>query len=656
MPTPDALHHVIGLVDHVNPAYAYIVPTEEAQGDIWVQQEDLLGALDKDLVKVVVLQQAKERKRAVGRVVEIVARNQAPIVGRLDRFGKHAFVVPDGRRMHYDIFIREKDLKGAKHNDKVTVKITGWPSGDKNPTGTIQEVLGQAGVHEVEIHAIMAEFGLSAHFPSQVAAEAEAIPDTISEQELARRRDFRSIVTLTIDPEDAKDFDDALSLSILPNGHYEVGIHIADASYYVKEGSLLDQEALERGTSVYLVDRTIPMLPEKLSNELCSLNPHEDRLAFSAVFELDGQGKIQKEWLGETVIHSNKRFTYEEAQQVITQQQGDFCEELTILNQLAKQLRTERFKQGAINFETVEVKFQLDAQGKPLRVVPKIWQDTHKLVEEFMLLANMRVATRVSEMHQSKDLPTFVYRAHDNPDPDKLSDFWSFVKQLGYKGTTQQQSVSTALNTILKAASGTTEANIIQSLAIRTMAKAVYTSEDKRHFGLAFQHYTHFTSPIRRYPDIMVHRLLKQYLKGQFNADPRQYKEKCQHASERERVSADAERASIRYKQVEFMQALQGVVLEGIISGVTDWGIYVELVENRCEGMVRLSDMTDDYYELDDKGFKVVGKRFKKTYRLGDEVYVQVKSCDLTKRTVSLSFAPQTAGTTQRSTAKNPSK
>ncbi len=645
-PTSAASHYVIGRVDHVNPAYAYIVPQEEAQEDVWVKQEDLLGALDKDFVKVIVLQQAKEGKRTVGRVVEIIERNKAPIVGRLDRFGKNAFVVPDGRRMHYDIFIKEKELKGAKHNDKVIVKVMGWPSGGKNPTGMIQEVLGPVGVHEVEMHAIMAEFGLSAHFPNQVTAEAEAIAETISEQELARRKDFRAVTTLTIDPEDAKDFDDALSLRKLPNGHYEVGIHIADASYYVQEGSLLDQEALERGTSVYLVDRTIPMLPEKLSNELCSLNPHEDKLAFSAVFELDSRGKVQQEWLGETVIHSNKRFSYEEAQQVITNRQGDFYEELNVLNQLAQQLRTKRFKQGAINFETVEVKFQLDAKGKPLRVVPKVWQDTHKLVEEFMLLANRRVATRVSKMHQGKDLPTFVYRTHDDPDPDKLSDFWGFVKQLGYQGPTRDASISNALNTILKATSGTTEANIIQSLAIRTMAKAVYTSEDKRHFGLAFQNYTHFTSPIRRYPDIMVHRLLKQYLKGQFNADPQSYEKKCKHASERERVAADAERASIRYKQVEFMQALQGAVLEGIISGVTDWGIYVELVANRCEGMVRLSDMTDDYYELDEKGFKVVGKRTKKTYRLGDEVYVQVKSCDLTKRTVSLSLASQEAGKT----------
>ncbi|MHA7877524.1 MAG: ribonuclease R [Bacteroidota bacterium] len=627
--------HIIGQVDHVNPAYAYIV-SQENQEDVWVKQEDLRGALDKDVVKVVLLQQAKGKRRSVGKVVEIIERSKAPIVGRLEYHGKHCFVIPDGRRMHYDILIKEKQRKHAQHNDKVVVRITGWPNGNKHPVGVIQEVLGPAGVHEVEIHAIMAEFGLVANFPSAVVAAVQAIPTVIPAREIARRKDFRAVPTFTIDPEDAKDFDDALSLRKLPNGCYEVGIHIADATYYVQEGSAVDAEALKRGTSVYLVDRTIPMLPEKLSNDLCSLNPHEDKLTFSAVFELDSQGKVQQEWLGETVIHSDKRFTYEEAQQVITKKRGDFYEELATLNRFAKQLRAKRFKQGAISFETVEVKFQLDAHGKPLRVVPKVWQDTHKLVEEFMLLANMRVAARVSAMQQGKNLPTFVYRTHDNPDPDKLNDFWNFVKQMGYQGATQQQSIANALNSILKAASGKAEANIIQSLAIRSMAKAVYTSEDKRHFGLAFKHYTHFTSPIRRYPDIMVHRLLKQYLKGQFGADPRAYEAKCQHASERERVAADAERASVRYKQVELMQTLKGATLEGIISGVTDWGIYVELVDNRCEGMVRLADLTDDYYDLDEKGFKVVGRRSKKTYRLGDQVDVQVKSCDLTQRTVTL--------------------
>ena len=628
--------YVIGHVDYVNPAYAYVIPQEGIQADIWVKQEDLLGALHKDLVKVVMLPKAAEHP--VGKVVAIVARHQAPIVGRLVRHGKRSFVIPDGRRMHYDIFIKTGGLKGAKHDDKVLVRITDWPNGTQAPTGVIQQVLGQAGVHEVEMHAIMAEFGLPTHFPSKVIAKAKAIPTAIPMHELARRKDFREVPTVTIDPEDAQDFDDALSLRSLPNGHYEVGIHIADVSHYVQEGSLIDQEALARGTSVYLVDRTIPMLPEKLSNEVCSLRPQEDKLTFSAVFVLDSQGQVHKEWFGATVIHSDKRFTYEEAQQVITKQQGPFYEMLTVFNQLAQQLRTQRLAHGAINFEATEVQFQLDTDGKPLRIVPKVRQDTHKLVEEFMLLANARVATRVFHMQPGKQLSTFVYRTHDTPDIAKLHDFWGVVQQLGYPVNTQRQSLSKALNSLVEAVAGQATEHIVQSLAMRAMAKALYTTEAKVHFGLAFKHYTHFTSPIRRYPDIMVHRLLKQYLQGQFKADKQFYEAQCRHASARERVAAEAERASVRYKQVEWMQTLQGAVLAGIISGVTTWGIYVALVEHRCEGMVRLADMTEDYYELDAKGYKVVGKRSQTTYCLGDQVTVQIESCDLTKRTVRLSF------------------
>eukprot|EP00540_Astrosyne_radiata_P020146 CAMPEP_0116867018 /NCGR_PEP_ID=MMETSP0418-20121206/26381_1 /TAXON_ID=1158023 /ORGANISM="Astrosyne radiata, Strain 13vi08-1A" /LENGTH=577 /DNA_ID=CAMNT_0004502777 /DNA_START=3159 /DNA_END=4889 /DNA_ORIENTATION=- len=564
-------HDIIGQVDYVNPAYAYVIPTEEKGGDIWVKQEDLLGALDRDLVKVTICQHVKKGQQRIGRVVKILQRNQAPIVGCLEQRNTHAFVVPDGRRMHYDILISDSRYKGAKHNDKVIVQITGWPKESAYPVGFIQKVLGQAGVHEVEMHAIIAEFDLETCFPSEVMTEARAIPAAIPAQEKIYRKDFRAVTTLTIDPEDAKDFDDALSLRTLPNGRYEVGIHIADVSYYVQEDSSLDQEAFKRGTSVYLVDRTIPMLPERLSNELCSLNPNEDRLAFSIVFELDIKGKIHAEWIGETIIRSNQRFTYEEAQQVITQQQGNFYKELTALNDLAKQLRTERFNKGAINFETTDVTIQLNVQGKPLSIVPKTQQDTHKLVEEWMLLANKQIATRVSKMQRGKDLSTFVYRTHDHPDPEKLNDFWSFVKQLGYSETIQRQPISKALNIILKATAGKPEANVIQSLAMRAMAKAVYTIENKKHFGLAFQHYTHFTSPIRRYPDVIVHRLFKQYLRGKFCTHQKVYASKCQHASERERVAADAERASVRYKQVEFMQKSQGEILAGIISGVTDW-------------------------------------------------------------------------------------
>ena len=628
---------ITGRVDHVNPAYAYIVPQDGAQADIWVRAENLLGALHQDLVQVKVHPKNKAG-RVTGKVVEIVERNQAPVVGRLVYRGKVHFVIPDGRRMHHEIVIPSKSLQGAKNGDKVIVKITSWPNGRQEPGGVIQEVLGPAGTHEVEMHAIMAEFGLPARFPDQVMAESSAIPAAIPQKELTRRKDFRALPTMTIDPDDAKDFDDALSFRKLPNGHYEVGIHIADASYYVPPGSLLDQEALERGTSVYLVDRTVPMLPERLSNELCSLRPKEDKLTFSAVFELDRQGRVHQEWIGESVIHSDKRFTYEEAQQVITNQSGPFCEELTTLNQLAKELRAQRFQQGAINFETTEVRFELDAEGKPLRVVPKVRQDTHKLVEEFMLLANTRVATRVAKMKSGKDQPVFVYRTHDHPDPDKLNDFWLFVKQLGHQVNPKRQSIAQSINRVTTAVEGHATESIVQLLAIRTMAKAIYTTESKGHFGLAFRHYTHFTSPIRRYPDIMVHRLLKQYLQGQFKANAVAYEAQCRHATEREKVAADAERASVRYKQVEWMQVLQGQVLEGVISGVTEWGLYVELTDHYAEGMVRLADLTDDYYMLDEKGFKVMGRRSRKTYQLGDSVRVRVKDCDLTRRTVSLSL------------------
>ena len=625
---------VVGQVDYVHPNYAYILRQGEAS-DIWVKHEDLLGALDKDTVKVEILPQRKAG-RPVGRVVTIIERSQAPIVGRLESHGKAAFVVPDGRRMHYDIFVQPKGRRGAKDGDKVIMAITGWPNGQKNPTGVVKKVLGPAGVHEVEMHAIMAEFALPTQFPKKVLTEARAMATTIPATEIMRRKDFRPVLTCTIDPEDAKDFDDALSLRVLPNGHYEVGIHIADVSHYVSEGSLLDHEALERGTSVYLVDRTIPMLPEKLSNELCSLRPHEDKLAFSAVFALDAQGNVHQQWFGETVIHSDKRFTYEEAQESIDQRQGDFCEALITLNQLAQQLRRIRFQRGAISFETTEVKFRLDEHGKPLSVVPKVRKDTHKLVEEFMLLANQQVASHVACMKHDRTGPLFVYRIHDSPDPEKLADFFLFAKQLGYQAPAGSKAPARALNAITAAVEGTAAAHIVQSLAIRTMAKAVYTTEAKPHFGLAFQHYTHFTSPIRRYPDVMVHRLLKQYLQGGTPTAAHIFEKKCQHTSERERIAAGAERASVRYKQVELMQTLQGEVLEGVIGSIMDWGIYVELLTNQCEGMVRLAELQDDYYEVDSKGFQVLGRRSKKTYRLGDRVQVRVKACDLTQRTVDL--------------------
>jgi ribonuclease R len=627
--------YVVGRVDYVNPSYAYIV-LEGDQEDIWVKQEDLLFALDKDIVKVVVTQQEGPKKRPVGKVVEILERGQTRWVGRVEQNGQTTFVISDNRRMHYDIFVPLKELNGAKHNDKVIVELTAGPTSYKKPEGKIIQVFGQTGEHEVEMHAIMAEFNLPQEFPAEILKEANAISDRLPSSELARRRDFREVLTLTIDPEDAKDFDDALSIRPLSEGHYEIGIHIADVSYYVQENSALDQEAFKRGTSVYLVDRTIPMLPERLSNNLCSLRPHEDRPAFSAVFEIDTQGNLHKEWFGETIIHSNKRFSYEGAQEAIHDPQQEHHTELNIINKIAKHLRADRFSQGAINFESTDVRFQLDEHGKPLSVLPKISQDTHRLIEEFMLLANKRVALHVHRMKESKPFPTFVYRTHDKPDLERVSDFALFVKQFGYSIQTEPAYLAKSINALTASVAGKPEAHIIQTLAIRMMAKALYTTEAKPHFGLAFEHYTHFTSPIRRYPDLMVHRMLKQYLQEPFGFDQSAYEKRCQHASERERAAAEAERASIKYKQVELMQSLQGEVMEGVICSMMDWGIYIELVETLCEGMVRLADMTDDYYQLDEKKFKLVGQRTKKIYQLGDLVKVKVKACDVSKRTIDL--------------------
>jgi ribonuclease R len=634
--------YVVGRVDYVNPGYAYIVPEDNQETeDIWVKQEDLLNALDKDKVKVMITQQKEYKKHPVGKVVEILERAQNRWVGRVEQNGQTTFVVVESKRMHYDIYVSSKDLQGAKHNDKVLVELTAGPTAYKNPVGKIIQVFGPMGEHEVEMHAIMAEFNLPHTFPEEVSRQADGILTELPPSEIARRRDFRSALTLTIDPDTAKDFDDALSLQVLPSGNYEIGIHIADVSYYVPEDSIIDQEAFQRGTSVYLIDRTIPMLPDKLSNDLCSLKPHEDRPAFSAVFEMDAQGKLYHEWFGETVIHSNKRFTYEEAQGAIEDPQKSYHQELNILNQVAKQLRADRFKKGAINFETTEVRFQLDENGKPLSILPKINQDTHRLIEEFMLLANRRVALHVHRMKKAKPFPTFVYRTHDKPDLEKMGDFALFVKQFGYSIEPETGRIAQSINTLTARAAGKPEAHIIQTLAVRMMAKALYTTEPKPHFGLAFEHYTHFTSPIRRYPDLMVHRMLKKYLKGSFNFDQTAYEKKCRYASEREKVAADAERASIKYKQVELMQALQGEVLQGVISSMMDWGIYVELVDNLCEGMIRLADMTDDYYQLDEKRFKLVGQRTKKTYQLGELIKVRVKACDVSKRTIDLLLADE---------------
>lgn len=627
-----------GRVDYVNPRFAYVI-VEGQEEDIWINSTRMNNALDGDTVRIKILQEKQKGKRAEGEVVEILERKRDSFVGKIDISEKFAFVIPDSKKMHFDIFVPLEHINKANNKDKVIVKIVEWPGKSKSPVGRVVEVLGKAGENDVEMHSIMAEFGLPYHFPDKVLRDAEEIPGEITNKEIAKRRDFRDITTFTIDPVDAKDFDDALSIRKTEEGNWEVGVHIADVTHYVREDTVLEKEAYERATSVYLVDRVVPMLPERLSNELCSLRPHEDKLTFSAVFELDENGRILKEWYGKTIIHSDRRFSYEEVQEVIEAGKGEYVEEILTLNKLAHALRKDRFKKGAIAFETVEVKFKLDEKGKPLAVVPKIRKDAHKLIEDFMLLANRKVAEYVRFMRKGKDKNTMVYRIHDYPDPDKINQLAVFARKFGHKLDFESEDVSAELNHLVEEVEGKPEQNVLQSLAIRTMAKAKYSTKPEIHFGLAYKHYTHFTSPIRRYPDMMAHRLLEHYLQGGKPADEKAFEEKCEHSSEREKLAAEAERASIKYKQVEFMQETVGKEFDGIVSGVMEYGIFVEIIETKCEGMVRLSELEDDYYELDAENYRIIGKRNKKIITLGDQVKVKVAKTDLEKRTIDLIFA-----------------
>ena len=628
---------ITGVVDHVNVRFAYIATGQEGSKDIYVRTQDLANALHGDTVAVELLNR-RTGQNPEGKVVEIVKRARTRFVGRVELSKNYAFVVPDFKKIYQDFFIYPENINGAVTNDKVVVEVTRWGEGDKSHEAKIVEILGKTGENEAEIHSIMAEFDLPFRFPEHVTAEAESIPGEITAEEVKKRKDFRGVLTFTIDPEDAKDFDDALSFRKLSNGHYEIGVHIADVTHYVKPGTALEADAFDRATSVYLVDRTVPMLPERLSNGLCSLRPNEDKLTFAAVFEMDSKGKIHSEWYGRTVIHSNHRFSYEQAQEVIETGTGMFAAELKILNDLHHLLRKERFKKGAVNFETSEVKFKLDEKGKPLAVVPKVRKDAHKLIEEFMLLANRGVATFIYKMKKGEEKNTFVYRTHDLPDPEKVQDFATFARQFGHKLEVEDKSISRSLNRLMDEIEGKPEQNVLQSLAVRAMAKAKYTTEAKGHFGLAFEHYTHFTSPIRRYPDMMAQRLLQHYLDHGKPVNRKEYEEKCIHSSEREKRAADAERASIKYKQVEFMSMASKRPYEGIISGVTDFGIFVEIIETKCEGMVRLADMKDDFYEWDERNYRVIGRRRKKVYRLGDEVMVTIKKCDVDRRLIDLTI------------------
>ena len=623
-----------GTVDYTNARFGYVI-NDEFDHDIWVSSRDMRGALHGDEVEVVITKAEERYRRPEGKVLRIIKRSRTDFVGRIEISEKFAFVVPDSRRMHQDIFVHLGKTKKAKHNDKVVVKIVEWPGSrmeSDSPVGEVMEVLGPAGENDAEIHSIMAEFGLPFKFEPHLEAMASNIPDGITASEVKKRRDFRDITTFTIDPFDAKDFDDALSYRDLGNGKVEVGIHIADVSHYVTPGSDIDKEGYSRATSVYLVDRTIPMLPEQLSNFLCSLRPDEEKLTFAAVFEMDQKGNVLSEWYGRTVIKSNRRFTYEEAQEVIESGKGDYAEEIITLNKIAKILKEQRFEKGAVNFETVEVKFKLDEKGKPLEVIPKVRKDAHKLIEEFMLLANRGVATFIFK----KEKTPFVYRTHDRPDQEKLENFAMFAARFGHKININQD-ISKSLNKLMDEIVGKPEQNVLEGLAIRSMAKAKYTTDAEGHFGLAFEHYTHFTSPIRRYPDVMVHRLLQHYLDNGPHLKTEDYEDRCIHSSEMEKKAAEAERASIKYKQVEFMQGKEDIPYDGIVTGITEWGVFVEIMETKCEGMVRLADL-DDFYEFDEKNYRLISHRSQKVITLGDEVRVMVKLADIDRRIIDLEF------------------
>lgn len=632
---------VVGTVDMTADGSAFIVPDDEFEKDIYVAPRKLRNALHGDKVKVYVFKKKTGRKNE-GEVVEIITRLKTDFIGVAKVSERFAFVIPDDRKMLHDIFVPLNDLNGARNGQKVQVSITDWPEGAKNPIGKIINVLGEQGENNTEMNAILAQYGFPLSFPPEVEAEANAIPEQVSEAEIKGRRDFRNTVTFTIDPIDAKDFDDAISFKKLPNGNYEIGIHIADVSHYVLPKSMLDKEAYERATSVYLVDRVIPMLPERLSNGVCSLRPHEDKLCFAAVFELDEHANIHNEWFGRTVIHSDRRFTYEEAQEVIEAKSGDFAEEILKLNELAYILRERKFKNGAISFESTEVKFKLDENGKPIGVYVKERKDAHKLIEDYMLLANRKVAEFIAKKGKGKQKYTFVYRVHDAPNLENLNNFASFASRFGYKiNMKSDKEIAKSLNYLMEDVEGKKEQNILTQLAIRSMAKAIYTTKKTSHYGLAFDYYTHFTSPIRRYPDVMVHRLLALYLDGGKSANAEEYEAASVHSSAMEKRAADAERASVKYKQAEYLEENVGRTYMGIISGVTEWGMYVEIIENKCEGMVRLRDISDDFYVLDEKNYCIVGQRKKKKYQLGDEVQIKVKKVDLSKRQIDFSLVQQ---------------
>ncbi len=610
---------------------------------IFVAERNSAHAMNNDKVKIALCAK-KKNQVPEGEVIEILERANDTFVGTLKVDKYYAFLITENRTLANDIFIPKDKLKGGKNGDKALVKVTEWPEDAKNPRGQVIDILGKAGENTTEMHAILAEYGLPYVYPKAVEEAADKIPTEITQEEINNREDLRKVTTFTIDPKDAKDFDDALSIRQIKPGLWEIGVHIADVTHYVKEGGIIDKEAEKRATSVYLVDRTIPMLPEKLCNQLCSLRPNEEKLAYSVIFHINEKGEVKDSHIAKTVIESDRRFTYEEAQEVIETGKGDFKEEILELNRLAQIMRKQRMGNGAIDFERVEVRFDIDETGKPVSVFFKESKEANKLIEEFMLLANRTVAEFVGKVPKGKKAKVFPYRIHDLPDPEKLDTLNMFINKFGYKIRTSgsNKEISKSINKLLDEVHGKKEENLIETVSIRAMQKAKYSTDNIGHYGLAFDYYTHFTSPIRRFPDMMVHRLLDRYIHGGRTVQKDKYEDKCVHSSEMEQVAANAERASIKYKQVEFMGERLGNEYDAVISGVTEWGLYAEINENKCEGMIPMRDLDDDYYDFDEKNYCIIGRKKHKKYSLGDPVKIKVARANLEKKQLDFALVEDT--------------